>query len=343
VTALHLTIALDAMGGDYGIPVVVPAALKVLRKHSSVRLVLVGDQEQISAALREHQADVGARLTIQHASQKVEMDDLPSVALRNKKDSSMRIAINLVKSGDVDACVSAGNTGALMAVARFVLKTLKGIDRPAICTALPTISGRTHMLDLGANIGSGPEVLQQFAVMGSELANAVDGIENPTVGLLNIGEEEMKGGEEIKKAAELIASSGVNYYGFVEGDDIFKGTVNVVVCDGFIGNIALKSGEGVAKMVTHFLKEEFKRSFFSKLRALIALPVLKAFKNRVDPGRYNGATLIGLQGIVVKSHGGADVDSFANAIEVAIKEVDHNVPERIAKQVETLLVERRAG
>ena len=254
----------------------------------------------------------------------------------------MRVAINLVKSGEAQACVSAGNTGALMAIARFVLKTLPGIDRPAIVTALPTMRGHSHMLDLGASVDASPEHLLQYAVMGAVLAEAVDAIDSPTVGLLNIGEEEIKGREEIKAAAKLLQQSGLNYIGFVEGDDIYKGSADVIVCDGFSGNIALKTSEGVARMISQFLREEFSASLRGKLAALLARPMFQSFRKRVDPGRYNGATLVGLQGIVVKSHGSADRQAFANAIEVAIKEVDKKVPQRIAKHLESLLIERRA-
>lgn len=339
---MAINIALDAMGGDHGVSVVVPAALNFLRQSSDLRLILVGDQAVLTEELKKHSADVGASLSIHHASQVVGMDESPALALRNKKDSSMRVAINLVKDGTADACVSAGNTGALMATARFVLKTLPGIDRPAICTALPSMRGHSHMLDLGANIDSSSENLFQFGVMGSILVNAVDGIENPTVGLLNIGEEEIKGSEYIKEAAKLLEQSHVNYYGFVEGDDIFKGTVDVVVCDGFVGNVALKSSEGVARMITHFLKQELTGSLRGKLGAMVAMPALSSFKNRFDPEHYNGASLVGLTGIVVKSHGGANIAAYTNAIKVAVKEVAKNVPQRIAKELESMLVERRA-
>lgn len=335
------TISLDAMGGDHGVSVVVPAALQALQQNPSLKLILVGDQATISSALREQGADVGERLSIHHASQVVGMDEAPSSALRSKKDSSMRVAINLVKEGRADACVSAGNTGALMATARFVLKTLPGIDRPAIISALPTMRGQSHMLDLGANIDSTAEHLFQFAVMGSVLTSAVCNIEKPTVGLLNIGEEEIKGGEVIKQAAKLIQGGELNYYGFVEGDDIYKGTVDVVVADGFVGNVALKTSEGVARMIIQFLKEEFKGRFLGKVAGLLARPAFKAFGNRIDPGRYNGASLVGLRGIVVKSHGSADINSFANAIKVAVKEVEYNVPDRIESELEGMLVERR--
>jgi glycerol-3-phosphate acyltransferase PlsX len=305
-------------------------------------LLLVGDQQELTEELNKHGAKVGERLEIQHASQVVAMDELPSVALRSKKDSSMRVAINQVKEGNAQACVSAGNTGALMATARFVLKMLPGIDRPAICTALPTMKGHTHMLDLGANIDSNADALFQFAMMGSILASAIDNIEKPTVGLLNIGEEEIKGSEYIKDAARMIEQSDMNYHGFVEGDDIYKGTTDVVVCDGFVGNVALKTSEGVARMVKQFLKEAFLSGLRGKIAALLAKPVLKAFASRIDPGKYNGASLVGLQGIVVKSHGGADARAFANAIRVAIKEVDKQVPQRIAKELGAMVEKRQA-
>jgi len=282
-------------------------------------------------------------LTIHHASQVVMMDDSPSLALRNKKDSSMRVAINLVKEGAAQACVSAGNTGALMATARFVLKTLPGIDRPAIISALPTINGHTHVLDLGANVDSSAEHLLQFAVMGSVLTKAVDNIERPTVGLLNIGEEEIKGNEQVKEAAKLLATSNLNYIGYVEGDDIYKGTVDVVVCDGFIGNVALKTSEGLAKMISHYMKQEFKRNLFTKLAALVAMPVLKAFRSRIDPREYNGATLVGLRGIVIKSHGSADVFSFGNAIQEAVREVHKNVPVKIQQELSHHLEEGQSA
>jgi glycerol-3-phosphate acyltransferase PlsX len=239
--------------------------------------------------------------------------------------------------------VSAGNTGALMATARFVLKTLPGIDRPAIITTLPGIKGHTHMLDLGANVDSTADHLFEFAVMGSALTSAVDNIEKPTVGLLNIGAEEIKGNERVKEAARLLAGSKLNYVGFVEGDDINKGDVNVIVCDGFIGNVSLKTTEGVAKMISHYMKQEFSKNIFTKIAGLIALPVLKAFKAKIDPRHYNGASFVGLQGIVVKSHGGADVLAFKTAINEAVLEVRKNVPQLISKQLEYFLTERQAG
>lgn len=335
------TIALDAMGGDHGASIVVPAALMALKKNAGLKLILVGDESTISDVLVENKSKVSDRLSIQHASQVVEMDELPSQALRGKKDSSMRIAINLVKEGQAQACVSAGNTGALMATARFVLKTLPGIDRPAICTTLPTVKGHVYVLDLGANVDSSAEHLFEFAVMGSELASAVDEKTSPTVGLLNIGEEEIKGNERVKEAARLLAASNLNYIGYVEGDGIFLGAADVVVCDGFVGNVMLKTTEGVAKMLSHFIKQEFKKNPLTMLAGLIAMPVLNAFKRRIDPREYNGASLVGLQGIVIKSHGGADALAFSNAIHEAILEVDKNVPQRISQQLEAILVEER--
>lgn len=339
---MSLTIALDGMGGDHGPSVVVPAALQALSEHPDLTLILVGDEQVLTRELRARGADTGERLRVRHASQTVAMDEPPSSALRTKKDSSMRVAIDLVKEGSVHACVSAGNTGALMATARFVLKTLPGIDRPAICFALPTIKGHTHMLDLGANLDADAETLFQFAVMGAALTSAVENMSRPTVGLLNIGAEEIKGHEQVKEAGRLLAASELNYVGFIEGDDIYAGTVDVVVCDGFVGNVALKTSEGVARMIRYYMEQEFKRSLLTKMVAVLAMPVLKAFKAKIDPRQYNGASLLGLQGIVIKSHGGADVLAYSNAIKEAVMEVRKNVPQRIAKQLEELLVERRA-
>ena len=337
-----LTIALDGMGGDIGPEVVVPAALRVLSTATDrVRLILVGQEDILSAHLTQLKAKDHPGIVIRHASQLVKMDEPPAQALRVKKDSSMRVAINLVKQGEADACVSAGNTGALMATARFVLKTLPGIDRPAISTTLPTVRGHTRVLDLGANVDSKAEHLLQFAVMGSVLAE-VNGIPRPRVGLLNIGEEDIKGNEQVKDAARLLAASDLNYIGFVEGDGIYLDEVDVVVCDGFVGNVALKSSEGVAKLVRHFMTQEFKRNLLTRLAGLIALPVLRAFSRRIDPRRYNGASLLGLQGIVIKSHGGADALAFANAIQVAMLEVEQAVPRRIATHLAALHAERHA-
>jgi phosphate acyltransferase len=336
------TIALDAMGGDFGPQVAVPAALSVLAEQPQLRLVLVGDRTALEPYLEGVDPRLRERLSVRHASQRVEMDELAAQALRLKKDSSMRVAIDLVKDGSADACVSAGNTGALMATARYVLKTLPGIDRPAIITALPSITGHTHMLDLGANVDCKAEHLFQFAVMGSVLATAVDNLERPRVGLLNIGQEDIKGNDQVKEAARLLAASNLNYIGFVEGDDIYKGGVDVVVCDGFVGNVALKTSEGLAKMLSHYMKEEFSRGLFARLAGLIALPVLRAFRKKIDPRRYNGASLLGLQGIVIKSHGGADAFAFANAIKIAQLEVSKAVPLRTSKLLESLLSQRKA-
>ena len=340
----NITIALDAMGGDQGPSVVVPAALEVIRDTKHVSLILVGDQEVIKEELRQHGREGNERLVVHHASQVVAMDESPALAMRNKKDSSMRVALNLVKDGSAMACVSAGNTGALMAISRFVLKTIPGVDRPAIIKTLPSMTGRnSYMLDLGANVDSTAEQLFQFALMGSVLAGALENNTNPSVGLLNIGEEDIKGNEQVKEAASLLNQSDLNYHGFVEGDDVYKGTVDVVVCDGFVGNVSLKTTEGVARMISHFMKEEFKRAWWTKLLALVSMPVLKRLKNRIDPRAYNGASFIGLRGIVVKSHGGTDSVGFVYAIQEAILEVEKDVPAKINSQLNYLLQERQAG
>ncbi len=328
-----VTIALDAMGGDFGPDVIVPAAVRAIGQHPDLSIILVGNEEILRHSLEHTQAPGSDRITIHHASQKVEMDELPQHAMRNKKDSSMRVAINLVKEGTAHACVSAGNTGALMATARFVLKMLPGIDRPAICTSLPNLESHTWMLDLGANVDSAAENLLQFAVMGSVLSEAVDSNRNPSIGLLNIGEEDIKGNEQVKEAAQLLSNSNLNYTGYAEGDSIFKGGYDVIVCDGFVGNVSLKTAEGIAKMVAVFIRQEFSRNILTRLAALIAMPVLKAFRRRIDPRRYNGASLLGLKGIVIKSHGSADVLSFSNAIKVATIQVRESVPERISERL----------
>lgn len=335
--AKQVTIALDAMGGDIGPDAVVPAAVKVLRRHSDIRIILVGQEQVLEQKVAEFDGELSARLLIHHASEIVAMDELPSVALRKKKDSSMRVCIDLVKDKQADACVSAGNTGALMATSRFVLKMLPGIDRPAIITHLPSLNGHTFMLDLGANVDSTAEHLRDFAVMGAELAKAVENIENPKVALLNVGEEEIKGNEQVKKAAALLAQSDLNYVGYAEGDDIFTSDLDVIVCDGFVGNIALKSSEGVAKMISQTIKKEFKSNLYSMLVALLAAPILRSFRKTFDPGRYNGASLLGLRGIVIKSHGGADAEAFAYAIEIAIREVEKQVPQAICSHLEALM------
>ena len=335
-------IALDAMGGDFGPEVVIPAAAKILSRRKLLSIILVGDEERLRSCAQKHGIKLDDRLTIQHASEVVEMHDEPALAMRKKKDSSMRVAINLVHDGRADAIVSAGNTGALMATARFVLKTLPGIDRPAICTTIPSKNGHTHMLDLGANVDCSAEHLFQFAVMGSVLTEAIDNVESPRVGLLNIGSEAMKGNAQVKAADEYLADAPLNYIGFVEGDDIYSEKVDVVVCDGFVGNISLKTAEGVAKLISYYMKEEFKRGLYNKLAGLVALPVLKAFKKRIDPGAYNGASLLGLKGIVIKSHGGADVNAYTNAIEIAVLEVQKSVPQQIQQHIQPLLERQTA-
>lgn len=330
------TIAIDCMGGDHGPSVTVPAALAFLRQHRNARVVLVGQDELVRPYLSSLSPDLSSRCTFRHASQVVAMDEAPALALRNKKDSSMRVAINLVKEGEAQACVSAGNTGALMAISRFVLKTLPGIDRPAICTVLPTMKGHVHMLDLGANVDCEAEHLRQFGIMGAMLAAAVDHKESPTVGLLNIGEEDIKGNEVVKRAALLLKDSGLNFVGNVEGDGIYKGHADVVVCDGFVGNVALKTSEGLAQMMATSLKHEFSRNWLTKLAALVAMPVLKNFKRRMDHRIYNGASFLGLKGISVKSHGSADAFAFEQAINRAYEAASNGVLERISSKLTEL-------
>lgn len=331
-----ITIAVDAMGGDHGPSVTVPAAIYALQQTPNLHLILVGDESILKRELGAESAKFPGRLTILHASQSVGMDELPSHALRSKKDSSMRIAINLVKEGKAKACVSAGNTGALMATAHFVLKTIPGIDRPAICAVLPTMKRnvKVRVLDLGANVDSAFEYLFQFAVMGSVLTTAVDNIARPRIGLLNIGTEEIKGTEQVKKAAQLLSELKViNYIGYIEGNDIYKGIADVVVCDGFVGNVALKVTEGVIKLVAGHMKESFNRNWLTRLSGLAALHVLKGVGKQFDPARYNGATLLGLQGTVIKSHGSANMLAFANAINEAVLEVKNDVPQRIRANI----------
>jgi glycerol-3-phosphate acyltransferase PlsX len=325
------------MGGDHGPHVTVPAALEFQARLADVEIVLVGLEDALQAELAAHGASPGPRLRLRAASQLVAMDEPPAQALRYKKDSSMRIAVNLVKSGEAHACVSAGNTGALMAISRFVLKTLPGIDRPAIATVLPNMRRtNTYMLDLGANVDCTAENLLQFGMMGAMLVAAVEHKERPLVGLLNIGVEDIKGNETVKRAAELLRASGLNFAGNVEGDDIYRGNIDVVVCDGFVGNVALKASEGVVQMMTSALREEFKRNPFTRLAALVSLPVLRAFRRRMDHRRYNGASLLGLRGIVIKSHGSADRYAFGQALARAVEEVRNDVPHRISRRMTQL-------
>jgi glycerol-3-phosphate acyltransferase PlsX len=326
-----VTIALDAMGGDRGPDVVVPAALATLERDDSVRLILVGLPEVIEAAERSTQGRFGSRLQFRAASQVVAMDEPPADALRHKKDSSLRVAVTLVKDKEADACVSAGNTGALMATARYVLKTLPGIDRPAIISAVPGITGPTFMLDIGANVGCKAEHLLQFALMGSVVASDILEIERPKVGLLNIGIEDIKGNDIVREAGALLAQSNLNYCGFVEGDGVFHADIDVVVTDGFVGNVAIKTMEGVAGLIGSFLRQEFRRSPLRKLQGLAANSALAALRSRVDPRRYNGASLVGLNGVVLKSHGGADKVAFETAVRTAIVEARKGVPVQIGR------------
>ena len=337
-----IRISLDAMGGDHGLSVIVPAALEAVKMHEDIILTLVGDEVQIKQHLEDCKGLSNERILIHHASQVVEMDEPPAQALRGKKDSSMRVAINLIKDGKVDAVVSAGNTGALMATGRFVLRMLPGVARPAICTIIPSADGgHTHLLDLGANVDCSAEHLYQFAIMGSILAEAVDGNSAPKVALLNIGQESIKGNEQVKQTNERLKDTTLNYIGYVEGDGIFHDDVDVIVCDGFVGNVTLKTMEGVAKMLTTELKNEYTKSIFSKLAALISLPVLKSFRQKFDPRRYNGASLLGLQGIVIKSHGGMDSLGYANAISIARSEVIKKVPQTISTRLEEMFAQQQ--
>ena len=331
---MDVTLAIDAMGGDHGPTVTVPASVEYLKMFPDDTIVLVGIPDAIEAELRALGVNAGVHLRIHPATEVVGMDESPQSALRGKKDSSMRVSINLVKNGEALACVSAGNTGALMATARYVLKTIAGIDRPAIASYLPTVNGQVCMLDLGANTDCTAEHLLQFALMGSTLVTALEHKPNPSVGLLNIGSEDIKGNEVVKKAAQLLQASDLNFYGNVEGDDIFKGVTDVVVCDGFVGNVALKSAEGVAKMMGGFLREEFSRNVFTKISAILSMRVLKAFKHRLDHRRYNGASLLGLKGIVVKSHGSADIFAFRCAIERAAEEARGGMLQHISEHIE---------
>jgi glycerol-3-phosphate acyltransferase PlsX len=324
---MSIVLSVDAMGGDHGVKVIIPACLKFLKDHKTIKLILVGDKDLINKHLSAQHKNYADRIEIVHATQVVEMDEAPQIAMRNKKDSSMRVAIEQVKSNKANAVVSAGNTGALMAIARYVLRTMQGIDRPAIAKLLPTINGEVCVLDLGANVKSTPQQLLQFGIMGAQLMKAVTKKKNPTVGILNVGTEEIKGHEDVRIACELLRKSSLNFYGNVEGNDITKGTVDVVVCDGFTGNVALKTIEGVAKMISLILKQAFNKSFISKVLAIIVFPILNKVKHRLDPRKYNGAVLLGLNGLVIKSHGGADELAFYYALEQALHEVDGKVIE----------------
>ncbi len=330
----NITLAIDAMGGDHGLSVVIPACVCAAKNNPNLKLLLVGIEDKVSAALKKYGVLTSPQFSIVNATEVVNMDEFPSHALRNKKDSSMRVAINLVKEGRASACVSAGNTGALMAIARFVLKTLPGIDRPAIISEVPTFKGKTWVIDLGANVDSCAEHLFQFAVMGSALIQAIENKSKPKIALLNIGVEEIKGNDQVKRTAHMLSECPLlNYVGYLEGDHFYTGEVDFLVCDGFVGNVALKASEGLAKLILTVLKESFNKNWFTKMSGFIALPALKQLKLRVDPSRYNGATLLGLNGIVVKSHGGATEEAFNYAIEEAILEVKNNVVDLVREQI----------
>ncbi|MDC0197841.1 phosphate acyltransferase PlsX [Candidatus Thioglobus sp.] len=340
---MSIKVSIDASGGDFGFPVTINAGINALIVFDDLLVNFVGDKTGIVKELNNNSLypKFSDRIFITHANEVIKMDDSPSEALRHKKDSSMRVAINLVKNGEADACVSAGNTGALMSIARFVLKTISGVDRPAIMSAVPTLKGPTHVLDLGANIDSKPGTLLQFAIMGSIAVQNTENIDNPSVGLLNVGTEELKGNEKSQHTSELLKNSSLNYVGFVEGDDIYKGNIDVIVCDGFEGNIALKASEGVAKMFSYFIRKSFSKNLFTQLVALLAKPVMRDFRSKVDPGKYNGASLLGLKGVVVKSHGNADIDSFQQAIKEAYLEAHAKITDKISEQLTRELEEHK--
>ncbi|MEE8122250.1 MAG: phosphate acyltransferase PlsX [Anaerolineales bacterium] len=329
-----VTIALDAMGGDRGPAAVVPAAFAILERDDSVDLSLVGLPETLEDARRSAAGRYDARLRYVLATEVVGMNEHPAEALRRKKQSSLRLAIQQVKDGVADACVSAGNTGAMTAIARYILKRLPGIDRPAIISAVPGLNGPSFMLDLGANVGCNAQHLLQFALMGSVVAEGMLDIERASVGLLNIGEEDIKGNEVVREAGELLTQSSLNYIGFVEGNDIFSGKANVIVSDGFVGNVALKTMEGVASLISSYLREEFRKNMLRKVQGLAASPALNALRDRLDARRYNGASLVGLNGVVIKSHGGADKLAFETAVHTAIIEARKGVPVQIGKLIE---------
>lgn len=322
------------MGGDFGPHCIVPASISCLAEYPSLHLVLVGQSELIESLIARHSDVDRARLRVEHADEVIGMDDQPAQALRGKPDSSMRISLELVRDGVAQACVSAGNTGALMALSRHVLKTLPGIDRPAMVTAIPTQAGFCHLLDLGANVDCSAEHLYQFAVMGSVTAEAL-GTVSPRVALLNVGTEEVKGNQQVKLAASLLQQSqGLNYIGFVEGDGLYRGEADVVVCDGFVGNVLLKSSEGLAAMIAGRIEVLFKSSLVAKMVGTLALPLLRRLQGELAPAKHNGASFVGLQGIVVKSHGAAGPEGFKSAIRRALQEIDENLPERLQGRLE---------
>ncbi len=327
------------MGGDFGPRITVPAALDALKRHPALNILLIGHQQQITPILERLGQLDHPRLELLHAESVVAMDERPTFALRRRKDSSMYLALQSVAERRTQACVSAGNTGALMVMGRGILQMLPGIDRPAITSAVPTLRGHSHMLDLGANVDCSAEHLLQFAIMGSAMLKAVEQIESPTVALLNIGAEEIKGNEQVKLASRLLAEQpDLNYIGFVEGDGVFSGKADLVVCDGFVGNIALKSSEGLARLIGRKVRKSFTRNLYRRLLAVLARPIIKELQLQLDPGRQNGASLLGLQGIVIKSHGGANRHCFSHAIDQAVSEVEMNIPERISEQLERYLL-----
>ncbi|MDC0985490.1 phosphate acyltransferase PlsX [Gammaproteobacteria bacterium] len=320
-----ITIALDVMSGDNGPAPAILGSIKALQSIDDLTVDLVGDQDIINQTLESIDMSLRERITIIHTKEFIKMDEDILSAIRNKKQSSMRLSINRVKNNEAHACVSAGNTGALMSLSKIILKTIDGIDRPAICTSLPTKKKFMQVLDLGANIECNAQNLYQFAVMGSSVVKSLEISDNPRVGLLNIGAEEFKGRDEIKVAADLLNKSNINYVGFVEGNGMFSGDYDVIVTDGFTGNIALKSIEGVAGMIKHFIKSEYNKNLYNKLSAIVSLPVMKGVKKKMDPRVYNGASFLGLNGIVVKSHGSADDFSYSNAIQTAYYESKNNL------------------
>ncbi|BAJ02517.1 phosphate acyltransferase PlsX [Shewanella violacea] len=337
----NLTLALDAMGGDYGPHITVPAALQALRLSSFLHIILVGNEAEITPYLSQAEDCVRSRIEILHTTQVVSMSDRPVHALRNRKQSSMRLAIELVRDGKAEACLSAGNTGALMAMSKVLLKTLPGIDRPALVSCLPTVNNTpVYLLDLGANVSCCSETLFQFAVMGSVLCEAVDNNPSPKVSLLNVGIEEIKGNDQVQQAGQLLQQSPqLNYVGFIEGNELFSGNVDVIVCDGFVGNITLKTSEGIAKLLVHQLEKGLKQGFFVRLMSKFIAPRINSVLNQMNPDHYNGASLIGLRGIVVKSHGSADESAYLQAINLAVTEAQRRLPQMIEERLESILLD----
>jgi len=337
----NLTLALDAMGGDFGPQITVPASMQALLRYPQLKITLFGDKQQIQRYLTP-EFSPHPRLKLVHCEQVVTMSDKPLIAIRKRRDSSMRKAIDMVQQGQADACVSAGNTGVLMAMAKLILKTLPGIDRPALVALLPSVNNKpVYMLDLGANVSCDSEALFQFAVMGSVLANTVNGIKSPRISLLNIGEEDIKGNDVVRQTADLLKNSSViNYQGFIEGHQIFDGNTDVIVCDGFVGNISLKTTEGVANLMLEHIKQLTNKNVFTRIIGLLVKPFLKNAFCKMKPDQYNGASLLGLRAIVVKSHGNADEKAFLNAIKQAVIEVEQQVPQRIQSRLESVLLEK---